>query len=382
MACDYNDGEPRQLEHLCALLRGDAVRVPTEASRQPLCELAHDHRVEPLCIRALRERGVDPAAWFGNDASMLDSERRASALDVMRTRELHTVVERLADVPGASPVLIKGAALAYTHYPRPWLRPRLDTDILVSPADVDAVHAALREVGYQRVLSTSGSVVMYQAAFERTDRFGVTHALDLHWRISNWQALSQMLSHDEIAASSVAVTAVSARARATAPVHALLIACMHRAAHHRDSEELLWLYDIHLIASRMTEAEWHEVVAAAERAGVTALCARGLLLTATRFHTPLPATIVETADAWTRSGVSEPSAVYLSKSIRLVDGLASDLRALTPRARLRLLREHLFPPAEYIRHKYGVSSPLAIAFSYLRRIAEGMPKWFASEPRT
>lgn len=44
----------------------------------------------------------------------------------------------------------------------------------------------------------------------------------------------------------------TARPNAFAPAasDALQIACLHRGAHHRNSDLLIWLYDIHLLAKR------------------------------------------------------------------------------------------------------------------------------------
>ena len=41
-------------------------------------------------------------------------------------------------------------------------------------------------------------------------------------------------------------------------------------------------------------------------------------------------------------GEGEPSAIFLRPDLRPVDRLAADLRALSPRAAARLVREHLF----------------------------------------
>jgi hypothetical protein len=62
--------------------------------------------------------------------------------------------------------------------------------------------------------------------------------------------------------------------------------------------------------------------------------------------------------------------------VRKVDILASDLKALPGwRQRLRLLREHVFPPAGYIRRRYAVSSPLALPALYAHRFVTGAFKW-------
>jgi hypothetical protein len=58
--------------------------------------------------------------------------------------------------------------------------------------------------------------------------------------------------------------------------------------------------------------------------------------------------------------------------------LKEDWRALDGvRPRLRLLREHLFPPVAYIRSIYPrIPAPL-IPLAYLLRVLRGAPKWFS-----
>ena len=62
----------------------------------------------------------------------MGGEMRAAAVDdVARTRELVRVAGALEGA-GCRPIVFKGAALAHTHYRQPWLRPRLDVDVLVA----------------------------------------------------------------------------------------------------------------------------------------------------------------------------------------------------------------------------------------------------------
>jgi hypothetical protein len=115
-----------------------------------------------------------------------------------------------------------------------------------------------------------------------------------------------------------------------------------------------------------------------ERGSVKAVCARGLALAIDRFETPVPVDIARQLERWRREAVREPSSVYLSKNLRLVDGLISDLRSLHVRAGMRLIAEHLFPPAEYMKKRYGARSRLSMLLVYARRIVAGLPKWFAT----
>ena len=368
--------EPALLRTLCALITRREAAPPPRTHRAALRDRARRHRIDRLVVRAIRERDEDPRDWFGDAAAGLDDERAAAVTDAVRTGELRSVIDALTAADGVAPIIFKGAALAHSHYRAPWLRPRLDTDLLISPSRIASATAALEGLGYQRAVTTPGALVLSQASFSRTDGFGVEHALDVHWKIANWQVIAAALSHQEIAARAVPLPALGPRARAAGDGDALVLACLHRAAHHRDSQELLWIHDIHLLAERLSPAEWTAVIATAHRAAVTALIARGVMLAIEWFDTPVPSHVPRALD--TREGAApEPSAVYLSRDQRLVDGLMSDLRALPARSRLQLLTQHLFPPADYMRQRYQVSSRLSVALWYVRRVASGVPKWFA-----
>jgi len=379
MTGDYSDSPATgaDVRLLCDLISGRSVSPPHAERHTALLECARAHRIERLAIRAIRVRGDAPQVWFGTTAGILDDERTLAVLDTVRTRELRTVVTTLAGIKGAKPVVFKGAALAHSHYAAPWLRPRLDTDVLISPSSVGLAFGALEAIGYQRAVSTSGELVLSQAPLTRTDSFGVEHALDLHWRIANWQVIAAVLSHDDVASRAVTLAAAGADGRAASNPDALLIACLHRAAHHRDSGELLWLYDIHLLAEQMSDSDWSAVVAVAERGAVKALVRRGLSLALDRFQTRIPNRVLQELDT-AADAAPEPSTVYLSGDLRLVDGLLSDLRSLPARKRARLLAEHLFPPATYIRQRYRATTRASMAFYYVRRIASGLPRWFAA----
>ena len=171
------------------------------------------------------------------------------------------------------------------------------------------------------------------------------HTCDLHWRVSNRAAFSRLLPWERLAAETRPIPALDACAEGLAPPHALLMACLHRVAHHFDPPTLIWLYDIHLLASSMSEDDAARFVALAVDSGLAAICARGLALAQHHFRTPLPAAFDHLAPAG-----DEPLAAYMDQAFRPFDALISDLRALGGnRARWQLLREHLFPPSPYLR---------------------------------
>jgi putative nucleotidyltransferase-like protein len=297
------------------------------------------------------------------------SDPRQVLLDELAVRELQAALVAL-EAGGIEPIVFKGAALAHTHYPQTWLRPRLDADLLIAPEHRWRASEILVGLGYQRPPMISGELVSYQMMFVREHSIGVEHVLDVHWKIADRQAVADALTYDELRTRSDRITVRGSGMRVPSPIDALLIACIHRAAHHRDAADLIWVYDIHLIASRLTEGEWRRFVDLAVDRKVSRLCARGLQLAADSFHTQIPDGVPDRL-----SGKREASAIYLRRDLRGVDRLAADLRALGPRRAPRLLKEHLFPPASYMREKYGVQHAALVPALYAYRIVAGAAGW-------
>jgi putative nucleotidyltransferase-like protein len=299
--------------------------------------------------------------------------------DAVRVRELVGVLRALED-EGAVPLVFKGAALAHTLYEESWQRPHADADVLIAPESRERVFAVLRRLGYRQLTFISGDLVMYQAPFERVDHLGIDHLLDIHWRIANPQLVSQVLTHDELVTRSVfaRVRALSESnghdyaMRVPSPVDSLLIACVHRVAHHPDLEQPYWIEDIHRLANSLTEPEWQMFAARAVDRSVRTICMQGLKRAEALFQTTLPLDVVTALEA----GPSEASAVFVRKGLRPVDRLAADLRALGLVGSARLLREHLVPTAHYMQAKYGVTSRARLPAYYASRVLKGIRKWW------
>ena len=119
---------------ICRILRGEASPWPADGGapfEQRFLEAWRAQGLGPLVHHCL------PITAFWNDwpaacASRLIREARMqAAADMLRERELVAVLAALADA-GVATLLLKGAALAYSHYPEPALRTRCDTDVLVA----------------------------------------------------------------------------------------------------------------------------------------------------------------------------------------------------------------------------------------------------------
>ena len=367
---------------LCAALRGEAVDLPfsgrCELEAQLRASVAY-HGIGPLLSQKLARTD---SRWPGALEFLCAArpDKREAAIELLRRHELERVLTALAG-SGVCVLLLKGAALAYSLYPSPTLRPRMDTDLLVRETQRATAEQILVDLGYSKPNAISGRLVRYQCGYARRDRFGIDHLLDLHWRISNTQLFSRALDFEELWQRSLGVADLGKHARRLGSAHALLHACMHRA-HHMNSpihmgdtppmqgDRLIWLYDIHLLLESMSPEERLDFAGLAADRGMRAVCRDGLLRAGRCFGTQLEEGVLL---ALQNTGTAEPSEACLrSGHMRY---LLNELRALPGwRDRAQFLREHLFPPPRYMLAKYAVANRAWLPMLYLQRGIHGARK--------
>jgi hypothetical protein len=368
---------------LCALLRGEAPAWPADPPDvEVFLREARYHGVMPLLDAHFRtwvpapqveDRWPDAIRRACRDDALLQSMREL----VYRT-ELASVLAELAKA-GIAPLILKGAALAHSHYPSPALRPRGDADLLIPESQLPPTAAVLDRLGYARGQGVTGALISYEANWSRDTAAGITHNLDVHWRINNSQILAKLLTYDELAARAASVPALGPHARALCPVHALLLACMHRAGHanapyysdgraHLGGDRLIWLWDIHLLVTRMSDDELAEFVALATAKRLKAICLDALDACIERFATPVAPSVLA---GLAHVGRTEPSARYLSGG--RTRQMIGDFLALDGAVqRARWLKELAFPPAEYMRGKYPDAATHWLPVLYARRGLHGL----------
>ena len=302
------------------------------------------------------------------------TERAAVIEDAVRHTELVHVLEELS-AAGVRALIFKGAALAHTHYPAAYLRVRADTDLLVPAADLPMLERVLGRLGYIHPTETSGHLVSYQCHFYKIDRHGIAHAFDVHWKISNLQVLADRFGWEELWRGRVGVDALGSSAVTADHVHALLLALVHRAGHHPGSHNLLWIYDLHLLVSRLRREEMTQLQELATARGLGQVAAEGLALARDRFGNRAADALIAALRDRRGRGCQEVATLEQG-SWTQARVLRLDLDALPNwRARGRLIREHLVPPASYMRARYGVDSNVLLPGLYVWRALVGAPKW-------
>jgi hypothetical protein len=361
--------DPELIACLASAITGAPTR-PSAADAARWLRTATHHGVHLVLADGLA--GHAQAHWPSTFTSELGVLTGAAVLVEAVVHDECVRVFSALEKRGVHPIVFKGGALAHTIYRRPYLRPRTDTDILIAKPDLPAIEETFAALRYTRPVETSGALVTHQCHFEKREGPGVLHAWDVHWKISNAQAVADALTYEEISRDAVPIPALGGVA-APSNVNALLLACLHRVAHHADAPDLLWLLDIHLLALRMSPHDWQHVIALARARAVWSACARSLARSADIFRTTIPRFV---ADALAEP-IDDRASQLLAPGLRQIDILRADLAALpTWSARWRLVREHVFPPAAFMAARYGMQNRAALPLWYMRRIFEGGPEWF------
>ena len=275
---------------LCSVLSG--VQEPSELSPARLDELwARMPRctsgVGDLLARVLTAPGchIDSASRARAVARLRD----AAVSEMLRHRVLCRIVNSF-DSTATRMLLMKGAGLACTGVSGPYWRWRaVTTSTSSSPAR--RASRLRRRRSRQPVSNACGSPDASSLPAcsgitcpARRPRRRVLRR-PLHWRIANRHVFSHALSFDDAWDASQPVPRLGGAARTLGPADALLLACIHRIAHHTDDPDRLWLWDIHLLAGSMTSADVDALAARAARSDMRAVVARGLELARARFGT-------------------------------------------------------------------------------------------------
>ena len=299
---------------VCACLRSEmAVVTPS------VLAAARRHRVH----RLLHDR---PSLTFSDpliEAALKREVLHAAALDVREEEETRALLDALS-TDAIAAMVFKGAALAHVIYSAPYLRPRTDIDILIRAEAVEAAGCVLERCGWTRLPEPALDESAAQRHYEKPGPGRTTWLVDLHWRISNPRIFGEAVQFGDFRSRAMRLPALGSAALGPSRADGLLIACMHRVAHHEDDIDLLWLWDVHLLVETLAEGERALFAQLAQRAAMTAVCRRGIGLCADLFGTRSARDVL---DRLTPSA-PERSERFVG-GVRPVAVFASDLAAIT-----------------------------------------------------
>lgn len=251
-------------------------------------------------------------------------------------------------------IVLKGAALAETAYPRPGLRPFGDVDLLVRPSHAPLGRAVLESLGCGVDAARWHELVRggeRQANFFRATEGGPV-VFELHVDLINNDLLSGAIRMD--------LEGVWARARPArlagedalvlGPEDQLLHLCVHLAGHYLDA--IRSLRDIAQVCET-TPPDWVLFVSLARRAGAGPACFAALSAAARLLGAPVPAEVRGALAPRTGADRLEQMAVARASDAGgfLTEGLRLPLlwRLLgRPGPRLRAVFRTLFPSRRWL----------------------------------
>ncbi len=356
---------------LVAVLRGERPPWPAAsvASVGDLLDAAEAEGVTALVDQAVRTPG---AAWElpqkFKDA-LIATTRQHQVLEMLRHKELVRVLRVLA--AANIPVLVlKGAALSYGLYQVPWLRPRGDTDLLLT--DVEAVECCkplLAGLDYVASKVPTGTTISYELVFRHDTESGVVHWIDAHWKASNCAMYANALDFERMLPVAVALPALGPGARGLSDMHALVLACLHRVCNLPlgVGDRLIGLYDIHLLAKRCAPHDFDRLCDIAVEHGLAGACWDGLREAGAVFATPLPHGILDAL-----AQVAKGERFKVRKARKRWYQEWHNYRALPKEKRRAWLREKLFPHPAYMRELYKLGPDQGVRWAYVRRLVHGV----------
>lgn len=371
VAAEKPEGLLNKLNHiidrfLCQALRGEPAlweELPSNISAVELYDRCQHHGVSALLYHAMHHRPEWPG-WPRKLRRELDEASKSGiAQDMLRAHHLQLLLTSLRQ-QGLRVILTKGEALAASHYTTPGTRARCDSDLFISITELMHVQQAVLDAGFE-----------IHSPIYKSHQFTVTRMLDpshnvrfdIHWRIQNAPRFARVLSFEEAYAGSAELAELGGT-RGLNVIDALLLACIHRCGNERhDRDRLIWIYDIHLLLSSLTDSGRKDFAQKAVNRNVQKACWDGVCRAITSFHTAVPDQVQELLRApelkqtWSRK--------YAESNLGL---LVDDWQLLPNRqARLGLIRELFIPSSDALLNKYHKTSKYWLPFLYFRQILGG-----------
>jgi len=354
---------------ICQALRGEPApwdAIDCEISDAEFITMCRHHGVQALLCHCMHER-PEWFSWPNNVRQELSAMSQANvAQELIRNHHLNGLL-KIFLLRNIRCLLLKGEALARTHYAAPGVRTRGDCDLFFDLREIVEARQAVLDAGLRIVSPVYKS---HQFTVRRPVKGHDVIEFDVHSRILNHPRYARVLSFDEAFNNSVPVPGLST-SRALHPVDALLHACLHRVANKRhDPDRLIWIYDIHILVDQMTVADLREFAKKVMKKNVQIECLEGLLIAQDCFHTNIPREVVEDLMGHEASSYAAWRRRFAHSNLSL---LIDDFRVLPSfRSRWGLLRELFFPSSDSLMRRYKKTNRMWLPYLYLNQVLGGI----------
>ncbi len=324
---------------------------------------ARQHGVQGLVYYALKNQDLFTILPKEMQNSFSRAVRGQIAVDLQREQALQTVLFACLENK-IKPLVLKGEALARTHYKLSATRERGDIDLFIAAADIQKMIRIMHGAGYM----ISGPVYKsHQFTCKQLQNTNGRIHFDIHWRISNKAAFAKTLDYDEALAQAVPVP--KNHGYTLCPEHSLLLSCLHLAGMNNLSQQrIIWFYDIHLLLLSMNDKKLNHWAELAQKKNLQKICLKILLQTQHLLNTPVPQSLLSTLSQRNRKRFS--CRKIFQSNLGLV---FCDLRELPGVSqKTYLLAELFFPPPEILLNKYNKSNKIWLPTLYFWYMVQGI----------
>jgi len=291
-----------------------------------LVALTEAHGVAPLLYSKLKNFSTSESYSFPMLKNIEKSYYQSAGHGQVLKGELDMLGASF-DRDGIPWLPLKGAALAWTVYPDPALRPMHDLDLLVQPVDL------LRAVRTAQVSGYHLDKLTYHALLRGGPNNSIS--LELHWCLPGAQPAPSHLFDESNHIRTKLLDSFT-----------YLYCCAHLVRQHANNPRLIWLYDLHLLHRLFLDRI--ELLELSEQLGLSAELA-----------------VVENI-----SIDNIPSLLKISMQSKISTEIKSSLSLLPLAARLRMSSTLLFPSKDYMKWHYKPKPEWLWPAYYPRRLAE------------
>jgi hypothetical protein len=274
-------GEIRRIHeqfHLCGIIGNDLLTLPDEALSYILGVLHRTAVTAPdvpldtwrKMLTLLEYHWVCPLFYWNLSSfppscqppeeirSLLRKSFLFSRVHSLRVeQQLIPLFDAFRDA-GIQALLIKGNACARSFYSDPALRSGSDIDLMVHPSQMMLCEELMRREGYSQEDSQfqRSPEYYYDETFYPQQTGELRDPIEVHWQYYPQIGGADTSIVDGFFARALPVEEGLLTFERMHPVDALIHSAQHIAVKHTNDIRLIWIYDIAILAGRLTPEDW------------------------------------------------------------------------------------------------------------------------------
>jgi hypothetical protein len=359
------------LLELARMVSGQAEwREFPDGESMGIIRLAIAHGLAPLLWWRLQQRGrqISDFAGFAD----LEDTAKIAEFNYRVLRDNQSRVQLALSEAGIPVLWIKGIALAQAYYPQAQLRPMQDLDGLVPYEQRQAALQVVQRLGFQIRPGDALDEVLGvpEAMAHHYPLLGVSAGgvdLEIHYRLLDNETLLPLREMEWFWQEAGTIGQGEEAFRVPKLEAHFLYLCAHAILQHGEADfHLQRYYDLHLLASQ-AGMDWEWIIRQAKKLGWTYTVRRALEVTRGYFSSPVPRHVLDALEDYQPSDQDARHARRLQGSGRQWEGTLLSFSGMRWGERMRQLFHLAFPPAEFMRKRYGIPAGRGLLPSYLLR---------------